>query len=92
MSAPFDRFVSLLAYALAPLARYVASFSGWVGKKGVATGKSMALGSSRRRDFHFSVKHVYQDLMGIGPSLREFCQQEDDSIPNEDRDHTPPRR
>jgi hypothetical protein len=27
------------------------------------------------------------DLTGIGPSLREFCQQEDDSIPNEDRDH-----
>ena len=23
--------------------------------------------------------------MGIGPSLREFCQQENDSIPNEDR-------
>src|SRR5437016_6737546 len=28
---------------------------------------------------------VYQDLMGIGPSFREFCQQENDSIPNEDR-------
>jgi hypothetical protein len=24
--------------------------------------------------------------MGIGPSLREVCQQKDDSIPNEDRD------
>ena len=30
--------------------------------------------------------------MGIGPALREFCQQKDDSIPNEDRDHTPSRR
>ena len=41
---------------------------------------------------HIYEKRVYQDLMGIGPSLREFCQQEDDSIPNEDRDHTPSRR
>ena len=29
-----DRFISLLAYVWAPLARYMASFSGWGGKKG----------------------------------------------------------
>jgi hypothetical protein len=40
----------------------------------------------------FNGSRVYQDLMGIGPSLREFCQQEDGNIPNEDRDHTTSRR
>ena len=30
--------------------------------------------------------------MGTRPSLREFRQQEDDGIPDKDRDHTPWRR
>jgi hypothetical protein len=30
--------------------------------------------------------------MGIGAYLRELSQQEDDSFPNEDRDHTHSRR
>ena len=30
---------------------------------------------------------VYEDLLGIGLSLRKFCQYEHDNIPDEDRDH-----